>query len=587
MQEYLKKIKRKLNSAGLFDEIEKLVTEEQKTAGQPQHSIRTGFILAKMEASKETIISGALFHLPGGKIEKIKNLGPKAKAEILDIIDKARRLEELQKSFRGFKQTSIKDWHKNFLNQQSENIRKMIFAFTRDIRPVLVIVADWLDEIEHIAPGLPKDRQKEMALIALNALSPLSYSLGMAEIKSQFEDLAFPYLYPKEHKWLIDNLTDNYDRSKAYAERIRPQIEKVLAEKKVKVLDIAGRVKHYFSLYQKLLRHNMDIGRIYDLVALRIIVEDVEACYQTLGALHGVFRPLAGRIKDYISRPKSNGYRSLHTTITGPENKIIEVQIRTPQMHREAEYGVADHLSYKTGAKELFWAEQIRKLQSETKNIEQISELLPTEFFKNRIFIFTPQGDVIDLPKGSTPVDFAFAVHSDIGEHCEGAKVNDKMQPIDTPLQNGDRVEILVDRKRMPSEKWLRFVKTDKAKHKIRVFLDKAYGAGTETKETAPAPPKQRPLWKKILPFDKIPLPNLSKISLSKITKPKKPEILVGGEKGIKTKIALCCRPKPGDKLAAFITQGEGASVHEENCRNLAELQEKWPERIVPAQWQG
>jgi len=324
----------------------------------------------------------------------------------------------------------------------------------------------------------------------------------------------------------------------------------------------------------------MDISKIYDLVALRVIVEDVEDCYQALGAIHSVFKPLPGRIKDYVNSPKRNGYRALHTTVFGPEDKIIEIQIKTKEMFQEAAFGIAAHLNYKgkfapkTYKHQFFWLEQLRKWKTETPNIEKLSDRLKSDLFKNRIFVLTPKGDVIDLPKGATTIDFAFAIHSDVGEHAEGAKVNGKMVHLDYILKDNDQVEIIVNKNKTPSSKWLRFVKTAKAKDKISKFLEKTYGAPPESpaKAALSSISEKVSFIRKIIPA---PLQFL-----------KKPKILIAGEKGIAIKMGKCCNPKSGDKIVAFITQGEGASVHKTNCPNLLELKEKWPERIVAATWQ-
>jgi len=322
------------------------------------------------------------------------------------------------------------------------------------------------------------------------------------------------------------------------------------------------------------LRYEMDIEKIYDLVALRLIVPDIETCYRALGAIHDIWHPLPGRIKDYIAFPKPNGYRSLHTTVLTGENKFIEIQIKTPEMHQEAEYGVASHLSYKekisqkTYRHQFYWMEQLRKWKEEIKDFEKMPKKIPSELFKDQVFVLTPKKDVINLPKGATCVDFAYAIHSEIGDHCAGAKVNGKMVALNYVLKTGEAVEILTDKNKTPSSDWLRFVKTAKARSKIKNFLQKAYGLPAEKIEKKSFIKEKISLLKKVIPI-----------------KRKRFQVLIAGQSGISVKFSKCCSPQPGDEISAFITKGEGASIHKINCSNLKDLQEKWPQRIVSASW--
>jgi len=340
--------------------------------------------------------------------------------------------------------------------------------------------------------------------------------------------------------------------------------------------DVDARAKHYFSLYQKLLRYNMDVDKIYDLVALRIIVPDVKACYHALGVVHKIWPPLTGRIKDYIAYPKQNGYRSLHTTVFCQEKQMVEIQIKTPAMHKEAEFGAASHLSYKTKIPEkayrhqFYWMDTLRKWRDEIKDPEKIKMYLTNEMFKDRIFALTPKKEIIDLPKGSTIIDFAYAVHSEIGDHCEGAKVNGKMVSLNTEVKTGDVIEIITSKAKVPSSDWLRVVKTQKARSKIRSFLEKAYGISL-------AKPG------KVI---KQGVSRFAKILPRKIKK-KQPGVEIAGQTGIAFRLSKCCKPQENDEIVAFVTKGEGASLHKAQCKNLKGLQEKWPERIVPAVWKN
>ena len=533
------------------------------------HSLRTGLILKEMGADAETIAAGVLHHIPLQDTQ----------AEILKILKKVKQLRELFSSRKNLKPKPIRKWQKIFLDTRAENLRKMIFAITGDLRPIFVMLAGRLDEMRNLQ-SFPKDYQQKdyqqrKSLEALEILSPLSYGMGMGEIKGQLEDLAFSYLYQKEYKWLRESVKEEYTEREEHLERVKPRLIKMLTDEEITILNIHARTKHYFSLYQKLLRHEMDIEKIYDLVALRIIVPDIESCYRALGTLHNAWPPLPGRIKDYISSPKPNGYRSLHTTVVCQKaGEIVEIQIKTPEMHREAEYGAAAHLSYKERVPskayrhQFYWLDQLRKWREEIKDTEKISEYLKSELFGDRVFVFTPKGDVFDLLKGATCIDFAYAVHTEIGDHCDGAKVNRKMVPLNYVLKTSETVEILTDKNKTPSSDWLRFVKTAKARSKIKSFLEKVYGI-------SPAKPKKRTLREKVSIIKKI-LP---------VRKKRAPQVLIAGESGISIKLSKCCSPKSGDQISAFITKGEGASLHKIGCQNLKYLQEKWPQKIIKATW--
>lgn len=529
------------------------------------HSVRTGLTLEKMGLGPNTITAGIMHHIPQEKLE----------GEIKIIVKKIYQLKELSEPKKTPKQRPIKQWQKLFLSQQSENIRRMFFAIAQDLRPIFVTIAGRLDEMQNLLSGYPKDLQIKKSLIALEVLAPLAYGLGMGEIKGRLEDLAFPYLYPKEYKWLQERAAGKYEERNNYLKKIKSIITSLLTEEKTRFLGIDARVKHYFSLYQKMLRHDMDIEKIYDLIALRIIVPDIEMCYKTLGIIHKKWKPMPGRIKDYISTPKPNGYRSLHTTVICEQGRPVEFQIKTMEMHEEAEYGAAAHLSYeksinrKKYANKFYWMEQIRKWRNDSANSSKISEYVKAELFKDKIFVFTPKGEVVSLIKDSTPVDFAYAIHSEVGNHCEGAKVNNKMQGLNRKLKTGDRVEILVNKNKTPSLDWLRFVKTHRAKSKIKNYFEEAHGLSLkEVKKQSSVIRNKVEAIKKILPLRK-----------------KEPRVLIGGTAGIQAKFSKCCKPKQNDEVLAFITKGEGASVHKASCSNLKELAEKWPQRIVQATW--
>ena len=371
----------------------------------------------------------------------------------------------------------------------AESLRKMFLAIAEDIRIVILKLADRVHNMETLS-FLPPEKQKRIALETIEIYASLAYRLGMTELSGDLEDLAFPYIYPAEFEWLTQNARERYADLDRYIQNVKPLLEEELKKENIRVIDIHARAKHKYSLYKKLLKYDMDIGKITDIIALRVIVPSIEACYGTLGVVHKLWPPMPGKIKDYIALPKPNGYRSLHTTVFGPEGKPVEIQMRTPEMHEEAESGIAAHWAYtefkkrepdaiKKGRhsfahqKQAAWIEQLRDWQKEFENPNEFLESLNIDFFKNRIFVLTPKGDVFDLPEGSTPVDFAYHVHTQIGNTTTGARVNGKMVALDHSLRNGDIVEILTQKNKKPNPDWLAVVKSTEARKKIASFVRK------------------------------------------------------------------------------------------------------------------
>ena len=315
---------------------------------------------------------------------------------------------------------------------------------------------------------------------SLEIYSPIANRLGMGEIKGRIEDLSFPYVSPEEYIWLKKKVASRYKKVDRQIKTLKNEVTDIFDSENINYVSVHGRAKHYYSLYKKLMELNRDLSKIYDLVALRIVVNDVASCYEILGVIHQHFKPLKGRIKDYVAQPKPNGYRSLHTTVFTHQGEIVEIQIRDPEMHNEAEYGIAAHWHYKEEdetnkiKEKTLWIDQLSKMQQEFRDEDQYLESLKIDIFHTRIFVFTPQGDVIDLPEDATPVDFAYHIHTDIGHHCSGSKVNDQICNLETKLKSGDVIEIFTDKNRKgPSEDWLNFVKTNTAKSRIRSWINK------------------------------------------------------------------------------------------------------------------
>jgi len=359
-----------------------------------------------------------------------------------------------------------------------ENLRKFVLATSKDIRVLLIKLADLLDNLRSISNHLTP-REERHSMLAIKVYAPLAYRLGMFRLAGELEDLSFPHVYPREYNWLIDNIKEHYAERERYTQMITPLIEEELSKNKIKLEKINSRAKRYYSLYKKLEKTGMDMEKIYDLVAIRCIVPTVEDCYAALGVIHKAWQPVPGRIKDYIALPKENNYRSLHTTIYGPDNKIIEIQIRTPAMHALADNGIAAHWLYKQfpkdsylgkriEAKESGWFNQLKNWRDNLTGSNKFIESFKIDLLVDRTLVLTPKGVVIDLPQDSTPVDFAYCIHSEIGHSCIGSKINGENKPLNTKLKTGDVVEILTQKNKGPSEAWLEFIKTNLARNHIK-----------------------------------------------------------------------------------------------------------------------
>jgi GTP pyrophosphokinase len=443
-----------------------------------QHPLYTALTLAKIGMGSKTIAAGILHDVPEDTDVTLKEIEAKFGSEIALLVDGVTKVGKIR--LYGSKE-------EYFL----ENLRKMFLAMASDVRVAIIKLADRLHNMETL-DGVRQEKQYRIALETMEVYAPIANRLGIGEIKAQLEDLAFKYIEPENYKTVTGLLKEQYDQRKKYVDKVVIDLKKELLKEGIRVVKIYGRSKHLWSLHQKLKRHDMDINKIYDLAGIRIIVPQIVSCYETLGIVHKRYRPLVGRIKDYISLPKPNGYQSIHTTIFGPEGKFLEIQIRTQQMHDAAEFGIAAHWIYSdrkskglknfffgkknvVPEKDLVWVKQLREWQNEIgSNDKEFMESLRIDFFKNHIFAFTPMGDIIDLPEEATPIDFAYRVHSEIGHRTMGARVNGRMVPLDYHIKNGEVVDIIVSKeKKNPSRDWMRFVKTANAKSHIRKFMKK------------------------------------------------------------------------------------------------------------------
>ncbi|QQG46106.1 MAG: bifunctional (p)ppGpp synthetase/guanosine-3',5'-bis(diphosphate) 3'-pyrophosphohydrolase [Candidatus Niyogibacteria bacterium] len=370
------------------------------------------------------------------------------------------------------------------VERAAESMRRMFLAVAEDIRVVVLKLVDRLNNMKTLYVLPSADKQRRIATETLEIYASLADRLGMGEMKNELEDLAFRYVYPQEYEWVKKEVGAKIPEREKYLKKIMPVVKKELAAEHIKPLEVSARAKHYYSTWKKLLRYEMNWGKVLDLVALRIIVKNVEDCYSALGVIHKLWKPMPGRIKDYIALPKLNGYKSIHTTVFCLDGQPTEFQIRTEEMHREAEYGIAAHWFWDEAGKprggaefkeqKFAWVKQLQSWQKEfekEQNSEEFLESLKIDFFKDRIFVLTPKGDVVDLPEGATPVDFAYHVHSEIGNHAAGAKINSKMSPLSSTLSSGSVVEIITQKNKKPSAEWLTFVKTSLAKNRIKKVL--------------------------------------------------------------------------------------------------------------------
>lgn len=534
------------------------------------HAVRVASMLDKMEVDPTTIAFGLIHDAVDGlpnsaRTLELEIIKKKFGKELGGLVEKISALNRIQYSL----SIDIKD-RKRFTREKIENLRKMFLALAGDIRVILVELVSRLDGLNFLN-FLAVDKQRLYSLETLQIFVPIANRLGLSELRRTLEDVAFSYLSPSRFNWLKENIKEQYEEREKYLKKFIPRLNKIFKKERVNILDINYRAKSYWSTYQKLLKHDMDFNKIHDLLALRIIAKDVESCYRILGVIHKHFKPISGEINDYIAKPKVNGYRSLHTTIFSEGEKITEVQIRTEEMHKEAEYGVCAHWSYK----EKIDLKKDGKNYEWVKNVPDFWKSFKINFFTNQVFCFTPKGDIIILPKNSTPIDFAYAVHSEIGNHCESSKIENKIVPLDHILENGDVVEITVNKKKNPSKDWLTFVKSSFARSHIKKV--------TGQDKTGFKFPLSDFIKQKIVEFSE--RSKKKKEQKQLIKKDQLRQIYLAGQKGMLIHIAKCCNPQPGEKVGAYLTQSRSAVLHRISCNNFKRISEKFPEKIIDASW--
>lgn len=582
------------------------------------HSIAVAMILAE-QLPDSTSIAAALLHdvvedSAIGVEEIARDFGP----EVGAIVDGLTKISHLT-----FRSTA---------EEQVENYRKLLLSIAKDARVIIIKLADRLHNmrtLEHLEPA----KQVRIATETREIYAPLAHRFGMAGMKAELEDLAFRFLEPDEFRALAEQVAAEREAREQLIERLRRPLEEELRRAGITGAEVTGRSKHLWSIQQKIRRRGKPFDEIYDLMAIRVIVGTVPECYHVLGIIHHNWTPLQERIKDYIASPKSNAYQSLHTTIFGPGGELFEVQIRTREMHRTAEYGIAAHWVYKHEGKggdeldqALGWFRQLLELQQDTHTPEEFLEFLKVDLYQDEIFMFTPRGDVKRLPKGATPIDFAFHVHTEVGLHCQGAKINGRIAPLHRELKNGDTVEILTSPHARPSRDWLNHVHTARARHKIKQWIREEEEAvslqlgreilARELRRRRLDPPSPEQLERAAeglgvhngtalevgigrgdvaignviralhpdRPPDELPEPKptvfgriVDRIRLGR-------GIKIQGVDGLMVRYAQCCQPVPGDPVTGYVTQGRGISIHRADCPNLLTLSAEG--RRVDIDWQ-
>lgn len=611
---------------------------QKRESGEPYiiHPIEVACILAEIGMDTSTICAGILHDVVEDTdytYDDILNIFGK---EVADLVQGVTKLGKIK--------------YKSKEEQQADNVRKMLLAMAKDIRVILIKLADRLHNLRTLK-YMPEHKQKQKAKETLDIYAPLAHRLGISKIKWELEDLSLRYLKPDEYYDLVEQICAKRVEREAYISEIVDDLSKNISKSGIKA-DIQGRPKHFYSIYNKMQKKNKSLDQIFDLTAIRILVETVVDCYATLGIVHTMYKPMPGRFKDYIAMPKPNMYQSLHTTVMGPKGKPFEIQIRTYEMHNTAEYGIAAHWKYKEGANgennnlenKLTWLSDILEWQGETSDAEEFMEAFKIDLFSDEIFVFTPKGRVISLPNESTPIDFAYRIHTDVGHRCIGAKVNGKIVPLDFKLKTGEIVEVITSpMDKAPSIDWLSVVKSNHAKSKIKAWYNKArrdehVSKGKELLEKEAK--KQgyhlgdiideeeiKKLYKKysirviddlfaivgtgsLIPSTiilKLKEAYLAKNKKETITleqvqedikqnnnrknkenshkKSKSPEVVIKGIDNVMIRFARCCNPVPGDEIIGYITKGRGVSVHRKDCKNVQCLIKSEQDKILEVSW--
>lgn len=584
------------------------------------HPLAVAYSLAQMGFDESTVAAGLLHDTVEDTRATIEEIDDKFCEDVADIVD-------------GVTKISLIPFD-NKEEAQAENIRKMILAMSHDMRVLMVKLADRLHNMRTL--NFQKaHKQRPIAQETMDIYAPLANRLGLYNMKRDLEDLSFKYLWPDIYNQIDHWLDTHRLAEKQIIDKVVELIRGLLAANGIKG-HVYGRVKHMYSIYKKMQSQSLTLDEMHDIMAFRVIVDNIKDCYAALGLVHSQWRPVHGRFKDYISLPKANGYRSLHSTVMGPERERIEIQIRTEDMHRQAEHGVAAHWLYKEQGQihtkdlgQFSWLREIFERQREESDSREFLYSLKMDLFKDEVYVYTPAGDVKELPEGATPLDFAFLIHTDVGLHCAGAKINGRLAPLGTELKNGDLVEIITDQSRNPNRDWLKFIKTAKARNRIQHYLrtgerKRAMELGREMLEkegrkvslnvTKSHKVGHLLLVAQDLNFDGVD-EMVAAIGYGNLTprrvlnrlyavlhpddagqqpppqgKERKEDarkddgVDIAGVDGVLTRFAKCCNPVPGDPIVGYVSHGMGLSVHRADCPNVPNME---PERLISVHWSG
>ncbi len=608
--------------------------DQLRKSGEPYiiHPIQVAYTLAELELDDATICAALLHDVVEDTEVTHQDLINEFGIEIAEMVDGVTKLSKLN--------------YESVEEAQVENYRKMFLAMGKDIRVIMIKLSDRLHNMRTLK-YLSRDRQIANAKETMDLYAPLANRLGIYSLKWELEDLSFKYLYPEEYREIVEGIDRKREERLQFIDKIEEQIKQELKKQKIEA-EITGRAKHLYSIYRKMKRDNITLDQIYDLFALRIIVNSVKDCYAALGVVHELYNPMPGRFKDYIAVPKPNMYQSLHTTLIGEKGTPFEVQIRTWDMHRIAEYGIAAHWAYKEASfakgkkanvkvseDKLAWLRETLEWQKDMQDPQEFLNTLKTELFEDEVYVFTPKGDIKVLPSGSTPIDYAYSIHAEIGHHMTGCKINSKMMPIITKLKNGDIIEIITsENSKGPSRDWLKFIQSSTAKNKINAWFKKnqreeniekgkdliekeikrigmnhdelfkqefiqgalnrykfnsiedmyasvGFGAITSGKVIARILEEYRKVHKEENVEQK--LEELSKEKNA--AKPSKSGVVVKGIDNCLVKLSKCCNPVPGDDIVGYITRGRGVSIHRADCKNLKDLFEDEESRMIDVYW--